>query len=342
MRNGGVGQAGEGNDVAGGGLVETDALEPAKGEHFRHPALLDQLAGMVEHLYRLVRRDRAGGDAPGDDAAKIRIRLKNRTEQAERTLLDLGRGDMRQHEVEQHLHAEIFRALGAGRHPALFGRAVQNREVELLVRGIERGEQIEHLVHHFRRAGVGAIDLVDHDDRLQPHLQRLGDDELGLGQGTFGGVDQHQRAVDHVQDALDLAAEIGVARRVDDVDAGALPEDRGDLGENGDAALALEIVGIHRAFGHPLVVAERAGLLQQTVDQRGLAMVDMGDDGDIAKMHGGLNAKRGPKGPRFLWRGYIDGVTAAQWRGVGATAARPNPGILSGLPRRLPGSRSGA
>ena len=126
---------------------------------------------------------------------------------------------MLQHEVEQRLHAEIFRSLGAGRHPALFGRAVENREVELLVGGIERGEQIEHLVHHFRRARVGTVDLVDHDDRPQADLQRLGDDEFGLRQRTFGGVDQHQRAVDHVQDALDLAAEIGVARRVDDVDA---------------------------------------------------------------------------------------------------------------------------
>ena len=55
------------------------------------------------------------------------------------------------------------------------------------------------------------------------------------------------------------------------------------LGEDGDAALALEVVGIHRALGHPLVLAEGAGLLQQAVDQRGLAMVDMGDDRHVAK-----------------------------------------------------------
>ena len=78
-----------------------------------------------------------------------------------------------------------------------------------------------------------------------------------------------------------------------------MPQDRGDLGEDGDAALALEVVRIHGALGHPLIVAEGAGLLQQTVDQGGLAVVDMGDDGDIAKVHGGLNAERGPNGPRF-------------------------------------------
>ena len=126
--------------------------------------------------------------------------------------------------------------------------------------------------------------LID-DDRLEPHLERLGDHELGLRQRPLGGIDQHERAVDHVEDALDLAAEIGVAGRVDDIDAGVLPEDRGRLGEDGDAALALEVVGIHRALGHPLVLAERAGLLQQPVDQRGLAVVDVGDDGDVAELH---------------------------------------------------------
>ena len=121
---------------------------------------------------------------------------------------------------------------------------------------------------------------------LRPDLQRLGDDELGLRQRAFGGIHQDQRAIHHVEDALDLAAEIGVARRIDDVDAGVLPLHRGRLGENGDAALALQIVGIHRALGHALVVAKGAGLLQQAIDQRGLAVVDVGDDGDVAEVHG--------------------------------------------------------
>src|SRR5262245_48779112 len=77
-----------------------------------------------------------------------------------------------------------------------------------------------------------------------------------------------------------------MARGVDDVDAGVVPKDRGHLGENGNAALALEIVGIERALHHPLVVAHGARLLQQPVDQGGLAMVDMGDDGDVAQAHG--------------------------------------------------------
>ena len=122
-------------------------------------------------------------------------------------------------------------------------------------------------------------------------MSAFDDHEFGLRQRAFGGVDQHQRAVDHVEDALDLAAEIGVAGGVDDVDAGVLPLHRGRLGQDGDAALALQIVGVHRALGDLLVVAEGAGLLQQTVDERGLAVVDVGDDGDVTKVHGSSSGR---------------------------------------------------
>jgi 3-hydroxyacyl-[acyl-carrier protein] dehydratase/trans-2-decenoyl-[acyl-carrier protein] isomerase len=57
------------------------------------------------------------------------------------------------------------------------------------------------------------------------------------------------------------------------------------FGEDRDPALAFQVVAVHRAFGHGLVLAEGAGLLQQFVDERGLAVVDMGDDRDVAQVH---------------------------------------------------------
>ena len=81
-----------------------------------------------------------------------------------------------------------------------------------------------------------------------------------------------------------------MARGVDDVDAHILPHDRGRLGQNGDAALLFQIVGIHDAFDDALVVAERAGLLQEAVDKSGLAVIDVRDDRDIAELHLGLLA----------------------------------------------------
>ena len=104
---------------------------------------------------------------------------------------------------------------------------VERREIELLVIGLEVEEQLEHLVEHFGGARVGAVDLVDDDDRLEAERKRLAGDELGLRHRAFGGIDQQDDAVDHRQDALDLGAEIGVAGRVDDVDvASPLPLDR--------------------------------------------------------------------------------------------------------------------
>jgi hypothetical protein len=101
-----------------------------------------------------------------------------------------------------------------------------------------------------------------------------------------------------------------------------MPFDRGDLGEDGDAALALEVAGIQCAFGHALVFANRAGLLQQAVDQGGLAMVDMGDDGDVAK-HGCAKPIAGPEGP--LRRGNIVGKGAGAMEHCFHACASPLP-----------------
>src|SRR5690606_23278448 len=118
-----------------------------------------------------------------------------------------------------------------------------------------------------------------------PDLQRLADDELRLRHRPFRGIDQDDGAIDHVEDALHLAAEIGVARRVDNIDARVVPDNGGSLGENGDATLALDIAGIHRALADALMFPDRAGLAEERIDQRRLAMVDMRDDRDVAKVH---------------------------------------------------------
>ena len=59
-------------------------------------------------------------------------------------------------------------------------------------------------------------------------------------------------------------------------------EDGGVFREDGDAALAFELVGIHDALGDGFIGAEGSGLAKHGVDESGLAVVDVGDDGDIA------------------------------------------------------------
>ncbi|MCY1558412.1 hypothetical protein D9M68_953430 [compost metagenome] len=92
-----------------------------------------------------------------------------------------------------------------------------------------------------------------------------------------------------------------MAGGVDDVDAGFVPQQARHLGQNGDAALALDIIAVHGAFFNAFVFAEGARLLQQHVDQGSLAVVNVGNNGNVAQAHGVLSASfgmilnRGPK-----------------------------------------------
>ena len=116
-----------------------------------------------------------------------------------------------------------------------------------------------------------------------PQIQRLLQHKAGLRHGALEGVDQQQHAVDHFENTLHLAAKVGMSGGVDNVDFDALVKDRRIFGQNRDAALTLKVVGIHNALRHHLVFAEYAALLEHFVDQRGFAVVNVGNDGDIAQ-----------------------------------------------------------
>ena len=163
-----------------------------------------------------------------------------------------------------------------------FGDGVEHREIELVLGGVEVDEQVVDLVEDFLHARVGPVDLVDHHDGRQLGFERLRQHVARLRQRAFAGVHQQHDAVHHLERALHFAAEIAVAGRIDDVDLDAVVTDAGDLGEDGDAALAFQLVGIHDAFHVLLVLAEDAALVEHGVHQRGLAMVHVGDDGDVA------------------------------------------------------------
>ena len=128
----------------------------------------------------------------------------------------------------------------------------------------------------------GPVDLVDDHDGGQAQGHGLFQHEPGLGHGAFHGVDEQQHAVDHGEDALHLAAEVGVARGIQDVDLDAAIDHGQVLGHDGDAALPLQVERVHQALLDHLVVAEDVGLADHGVHQGGLAVVHVGDDGDIA------------------------------------------------------------
>ena len=74
-----------------------------------------------------------------------------------------------------------------------------------------------------------------------------------------------------------------MARGVDDVDLRVAVAHSGILGQDRDAALALQIVGVHDAVDDLLIFTVDAALLEHLVDQGGLAVVNVGDDGDVSQ-----------------------------------------------------------
>ena len=202
----------------------------------------------------------------------------------------LRRRDPLQQEVHQRREVVALRAL-LERRPAGLRVGVDDRELDLLLVGVEVEEQLVDLVDDLGDAGVGPVDLVHHEDHRQPRLQRLAQHEARLRQRALGGVHQQQHAVDHRQPALHLAAEVGVPGRVDDVELHVAVAHRRVLGEDRDALLALQVHRVHHAVGHVLVLAEGAGLPQHRVHERGLAVIHVGHDRHVAEVfsagHGG-------------------------------------------------------
>ncbi len=173
-------------------------------------------------------------------------------------------------------------ALGSRAREPEPSRAVEHGEVEVVVQGGERKEEVADLLLHFERPRVRPVDLVDQDDRPLLPLDRLLQHESRLGQRALRGVHQKQNALDHRQDAFDLRAEVAVPRRVDDVDDGVAISNRRVLGEDGDPALFLEVPGVHDELRDLLADAEGPALLQERVDERRLSVVDVRHDGQTA------------------------------------------------------------
>ncbi len=165
--------------------------------------------------------------------------------------------------------------------PAGLRIAVDDRELDLALVGVEIEEQLVDLVHDLLDPCVGPVDLVDDEDHAQACLECLAKHEPCLRQRPLARVDEEQDSVDHAQAALHLAAEVGMARRVDDVDLGLAVPDRRVLGEDRDALLALEIHRVHHPFGDVLVGPERARLPQHRIDEGRLSVVDVRHDGDV-------------------------------------------------------------
>ena len=207
----------------------------------------------------------------------------------------LGRRDRLEQELEERLQVVGERLRLEAR--AAFARVrVRDRELDLALVGVEVEEELVDLVHDLLDPGVRPVDLVDDEDHRQLRLERLAEDEARLRQRPLARVDEQEDAVDHRQPALDLAAEVGVARRVDDVDLRLAVAEGRVLGEDRDPLLPLEVHRVEHALVDVLVLAESAGLPEHRVDEGRLAVVDVRDDRDVAEIGAACHPPQGTGG----------------------------------------------
>ena len=103
-----------------------------------------------------------------------------------------------------------------------------------------------------------------------------------MGHGPFVGINDQQAAINHAENPLHLTAEIRVARGVNNVDTNSFVIDGGVFGKNCDTTLTLKIVGVHHTGRNRLSLAEDARLVEHGIHQRGFAMVNVGNDRNVA------------------------------------------------------------
>ena len=138
------------------------------------------------------------------------------------------------------------------------------------------------------RLGVcgGQVDLVDDRHDLQPVLHR----KIGVGKrlrlNTLRSVHHQKRALARRQRAGHLVVKVHMPGGVDEIEFIVLAV-VGMIGHgdgvrlDGDAALPFEIHAVEQLILH-VPQSDRARFFEDAVGERGLAVVDMGDDAEIS------------------------------------------------------------
>ncbi len=169
-----------------------------------------------------------------------------------------------------------------------FGRSEDERAVQLLFTGIQIDKQFQHFINNFPWPCLRAVDFIDAYDNGKLQFQSLAQNEFCLRHSAFKGVHDENNAVYHFQDALHLAAEIGMARSIDNIDFGIFINNGSVFGQNGNPPFPFDIVGVHNTFRNFLIFTENAALFQQFVHQCSLAVVNVGDNSNVSYVFSGL------------------------------------------------------
>ena len=273
--------AGEGDDVAGGSAINFDFFQSEEFVDLQDAAVT-HVAVAANDFDLGIAADAAALDATDADDAGVAGVVERGDLHAEGFVaFDLRRFDVVDDGFEERRHVAAA-DVGVVAGVAIQAGGVDDGEVELFVGGAEAVEEVEGFVQHPVGPRTGAVDFVDNDDGVQPHVEGFLGDEAGLRHGAVHGIHQEEDAVHHGEDALDFTPEVGVSGGIYDVDLVVFPADSGVFRHDGDAAFAFEVHGVHHAFVDFGALSKGVGLAEELVNEGGFAVVNVGDDGDVA------------------------------------------------------------
>ena len=129
-------------------------------------------------------------------------------------------------------------------------------------------------------SGPRAIDLVDEDQRRDAQALQRTHQDARLRLHALDRRDDQDRAVEDAEHALDLGDEVGVARRIDQVDVNVIERERRHGGADRDPARPFERerIGLRRAGIDAADVADDTGLVEKPLGEACLTGVYMRQD----------------------------------------------------------------
>ena len=107
---------------------------------------------------------------------------------------------------------------------------IDDREIQLVIVSFQFHEQFQYFIFYFGNAGIGFINFIDDDNRLQFLFQSLAQYIFRLRHRAFKSIYQKQNAINHVEDTFYFATEISMPRSIDYVDFYAIVHDRSIFG----------------------------------------------------------------------------------------------------------------
>ncbi len=177
---------------------------------------------------------------------------------------------------------------------------------------VERHDALaEHALadrEHVLEVGALLVELGDDDGARHPHRGALLPQQLGRGVDAVHGRHDEQRGVRGAEPGAEIAHEVGVPRRVDEVDLHAVDLERREGQPDGAllAHLGLVEVGHGRALLDAPGAHEGACGHEQLLDERGLPGTGRADQHHVADLVGVVGHRCSARGPCGVLVRHVD------------------------------------